>query len=255
MSDSLRPHGLYSPWNSLGQNSGEGSLSPLKGIFPIQGLNPGVLHCRQILYQLSHKGSPRILEWVAYSFFSGSSWPRNQTRVPCIGGRFFTNWATREETNNMQIHRNHVCKGCVLTTTIKVEQGVKDAVWVNGQGQSVCRGVVKQVGELFPRYLGQREQHLQRPWGRTVLKNVGGATRRLVSWEQREWGGVEGGDFKQVWTPDQVRPCWPRGWCGFWKPLQEESGFWGSRARAAHMTSPKTACLCSPIFPRSHFQA
>ena len=58
VSDSLRPHGLYSPWNSPGQNTGVGSLSLLQGIFPVQGLNPG-LHCRRILYQLSHKGSPR----------------------------------------------------------------------------------------------------------------------------------------------------------------------------------------------------
>ena len=59
MSNSLRPHGLYSPWNSLGQNTGVGSLSLLQGIFPTQGLNPGLLHCRQILYQLSHKGNPK----------------------------------------------------------------------------------------------------------------------------------------------------------------------------------------------------
>ncbi len=57
MSDSLRPHGLYSPWNSPGQNTGVGSCSLLQGIFPTQGLNPGLLHCRQILYCLSHQGS------------------------------------------------------------------------------------------------------------------------------------------------------------------------------------------------------
>ena len=67
VSDSLWPNRLYSPWNSPGQNMGVGSLSLLQGIFPIQGLNPGLPHCRQILCQLSHKGSPRILEWVAYS--------------------------------------------------------------------------------------------------------------------------------------------------------------------------------------------
>ena len=61
-------HGLYSPWNSPGQNTGVGSLSLLQGIFPTQGLKPGFPHCRQILYQLSHKGSPRILEWVAYPY-------------------------------------------------------------------------------------------------------------------------------------------------------------------------------------------
>ena len=68
MSNSLRPHGLCSPWNSPGQNTGVGSLSLLQGISPTQGLNPGLLHCRHILYQLSHKGSPRILEWVTSPF-------------------------------------------------------------------------------------------------------------------------------------------------------------------------------------------
>ena len=96
MSDSLQPHGLYSPWNSLGQNTGMGSLSLLQGIFPTQGSNPGLPHCRKILYQLSHKGSPRVLEWGAYLFSSGSSRPRNRTRVSCIAGGFFTSWATRE---------------------------------------------------------------------------------------------------------------------------------------------------------------
>ena len=57
-----------------------------------QGSNPGLLHCRRILCKLSHKGRARILEWVAYPFPRGSS----QTRVSCIAGRFFTNWAIRE---------------------------------------------------------------------------------------------------------------------------------------------------------------
>ena len=78
-------------WNSPGQNTGVGSLSLLQGIFPTQGLNPGLLHCRQILYQLSHKGSPRMLVWGAYSFSIRSSRPRNQTRVSCIAGGFLTN--------------------------------------------------------------------------------------------------------------------------------------------------------------------
>ena len=60
MSDSLWSQGLHSPWNSPGQNTGVGSVSILQGIFPNQGSNPGLLHCRQILYQLSHKGSPYI---------------------------------------------------------------------------------------------------------------------------------------------------------------------------------------------------
>ena len=124
----LRPQGLYSPWNSPGQSTGVRSLSLLQGIFPTQGSNPGLLHCRQILYQLSHKGSPRILKWVTYPFSSrssqariepgsalqvesfpaeppgkprntgvgsllllqGSSQPRDRTQVSCTEGRFFT---------------------------------------------------------------------------------------------------------------------------------------------------------------------
>ena len=56
LSDSLQPHGLHSPWNSLGLNTGVGNLSLLQGIFPTQESNPGVSYCRQILYQLRHKG-------------------------------------------------------------------------------------------------------------------------------------------------------------------------------------------------------
>ena len=88
----LQPHGLYSPWNSPGQKTGVGSLSLLQAIFPTQGLNPGFPHCRWILYQLSHQGSPRILEWVNYPFCSRFSWPRNRPGVSCITGGFFTNW-------------------------------------------------------------------------------------------------------------------------------------------------------------------
>ena len=85
-----------SPWDSPGQNAGVGSCSLFQVIFPTQGSKPGLPHCRRILYHLSHNGSPRTLEWVASPFSSGSSWPRNQTRVSCITGRFFTNWAIRE---------------------------------------------------------------------------------------------------------------------------------------------------------------
>ena len=96
VSDSLWPQGLYSPWNSPGQNTGVGSLSLFQGIFPIQGSNPGLPHCRQILYQLSYKGSPRILEWIAYPFSSESSQSRGLIGVSCPGGGFFANWAMRE---------------------------------------------------------------------------------------------------------------------------------------------------------------
>ena len=103
MSDSLQPRGLYSPRDSPGQNTGVGRLSLLRGIFPTQGSNPSHRHCRWILYQLSHKGSPKILEWVAYPFSSGYSRPRSQTGVSGISCRFFTNWAIREAPNVFQV--------------------------------------------------------------------------------------------------------------------------------------------------------
>jgi len=68
----------------------------LWGIFPTQGSNSGLPYSGQILYHLSHQGSPRILEWVVYPFSRGSSWPRNQTRVSCIAGGFFTSRAHKE---------------------------------------------------------------------------------------------------------------------------------------------------------------
>ena len=76
--------------------TGVGSLSLLQRIFPTQGSNPGFSQFRQILYQLSHQGSPGMLEWVAYPFSSGSSRPRSWTWVSCIAGKFFTNWTTKE---------------------------------------------------------------------------------------------------------------------------------------------------------------
>ena len=119
VSNSLQSHGLYSPWNSLNQNTGVGSLSLLQGIFPTQGSNPGLPHCRWILYQLSNHAAAAakslqscptlcnpmdytihgilqagILEWAAFPFSRGSSRPRDRTQVSCIAGRFFTSWAT-----------------------------------------------------------------------------------------------------------------------------------------------------------------
>ena len=88
------------PWtkqsNSPGQNTGIGCLSLLQGIFLTWASNLGLPHYRWILYQLSHKGSPITLEWVAHPFSRGSSWSRNWTRVSCIAGVFLTNWVIRE---------------------------------------------------------------------------------------------------------------------------------------------------------------
>ena len=103
MSDSLRTPGLHSPWTSPGQNTGVGSLSLLQEIFLTQGSNPDLPQCRYIPYQLSQQGSPRILEWVAYPFSSGSSHLRKRTTVSCIAGGFFTNWAIREAQHQLRV--------------------------------------------------------------------------------------------------------------------------------------------------------
>ena len=80
------PPGSSVHGDSPGKNTGVGCHALLKGIFPAQGSNPGLQHCRQILSCLRHQGSPRILEWVAYPFSRGTSQPRNWTRVSCITG-------------------------------------------------------------------------------------------------------------------------------------------------------------------------
>ena len=73
MPNSLRSHGLQFTGssvhgNSPGKNTGVGCRALLQGIFPTQGSNPGLPHCRHVLYQLGHQGSPWISEWVAYPF-------------------------------------------------------------------------------------------------------------------------------------------------------------------------------------------
>ena len=111
ISNSLWPHNCSLPGSSVhgdspGKNAGvgchallQGIFAHLQGIFPTQGLNPGVPHCMWILYYLNHQGNPRILEWVAYLFSRGSSWLRDRTWVFCIAGSFLTSWANREDHN------------------------------------------------------------------------------------------------------------------------------------------------------------
>ena len=75
--------------DSPGKSMGVGCHILLQGIFATQGSNPGILHCRQILYYLSHQESLWIQEWVVYPFSKGTFQPRNQTRVSCIAGELF----------------------------------------------------------------------------------------------------------------------------------------------------------------------
>ena len=80
VSNSLRPHGLYSPWNSPGQNTGVGGHFLLQWIFQTQGLNPGLLHCRQILYLLSHDRSPCTYGSIHFLPRSTPVWPASRWR-------------------------------------------------------------------------------------------------------------------------------------------------------------------------------
>ena len=72
MSDSLWSHRLYSPWKSPGKNTGVGSPSLLQKIFPTQGSHPCLLHCRWILYCLSHQGRPFSSVQFSHSVVSDS---------------------------------------------------------------------------------------------------------------------------------------------------------------------------------------
>ena len=109
VSDSLQPQGMQSsrllwPWGFSRREYSVGCHVLLQGIFPTQGSNPVLPHYRWILYHLSHQGSPRILEWVAYPFSKGTSPPRNQTSVSWIAGRFFTSRATWETLYSEKEH-------------------------------------------------------------------------------------------------------------------------------------------------------
>ena len=84
--------------------TGVGCLAFLQVIFPTQGSNPGLPHCRRILYHLSHQGSPWILELVVYPFSKGSSWPRNQTGVSWIAGRFFLHQLSYQGSSTLYIY-------------------------------------------------------------------------------------------------------------------------------------------------------
>ena len=81
VSGSLWPHGLYSPWNSPGQNTGVASLSLLLWIFPTQGLNPGLLYCRQTPYHLSHL---LLFHFTVTSFTANSEWWEEQHYAPIL---------------------------------------------------------------------------------------------------------------------------------------------------------------------------
>ena len=154
MSNSLRPHGLYSPWHSPGQNTGV-SIVPFSRVSSQPtDRTQSLPHCRWILYQQSHKGSPRILEWIAFPFSSGSSRPRNWIRVSHIAGRFFTSWATREaligepELTFLAMGSRHWSSGCPVDA-LSLASGPGSITMHRGHGHRQLSS------EQGPHYQGQ----------------------------------------------------------------------------------------------------
>jgi len=91
LSDSFRPHGLYSPWNSPGQNTGVGNHSLLQGIF-----KPRYPSLQADSFPAEPPGKPKNTGVGSLSFSSRYCRPRNQTGVSCIVGGFFISWTTKE---------------------------------------------------------------------------------------------------------------------------------------------------------------
>ena len=96
MSDSLRLRGLHSPCNSPWPEYWSGSPFPSPGDLPNPGIKPRSPALQEDSLPTKTQGKPKNTGWVAYPFSGGSFRPRNWTRVSCIAGRLFTNWAIRE---------------------------------------------------------------------------------------------------------------------------------------------------------------
>ena len=151
---------LLCPWDFLGKSSGVDCHFLLQGIFPTQGSNPGLPHCRQTLYQLNYQGSlnalqrkvlvaqswptfsnpmdcslpgssvhrileARILDWIAISFSKESSQSRDWTWITCIASRLFTVWATRE-----------VLRYQHFTSRVKVIMFIEE-LWLQRNGEMI----------------------------------------------------------------------------------------------------------------------
>ena len=95
------PPGSFVHGDSSGKNTRVGCHALLQGIFPTQGSNPGLPHCRYILYCPSHQGSPRILEWVGCPFSRGACRPRNRMACPALQADSLAAELTRKPNVNV----------------------------------------------------------------------------------------------------------------------------------------------------------
>ena len=110
VSDSLRLHGLYSPWNSPGQNTDVGNLSLLQGIFLNQEPNWGLLPCRQILYQLSYQGSPLSTPEI---WLISKRWEANEVGL-------MDQTAAQNSTHKLEAMKNRSRAGCAVSVNVAV---------------------------------------------------------------------------------------------------------------------------------------
>ena len=172
-----RPPGSSVHGDSPGKNSGVGCHSLLQVIFSTQGSNPGLPHCRQILYHLSHQASPRILEQVAYPFSSGSSQPRNPMGL----------LHCRQILYQLSYHRSP----CNLLCPYKVS--MKGIHWVQFAAQDPLHWVARNLTPV--RGLAELFHH----W------NLGG-----VGWNSRVGGcrGSVGRNWVSLWSPESGNPQW-----------------------------------------------
>ena len=154
MSDSLWPHGLYSPWNSLGQNTGVGSLSLHQGISPTQGSNPGLPHFGRILYQLSHQESP-----CKSSFFP-------------VHEKNFNNSISSGNYNNFSSMYNTFWLSHHSDTTISQARADVRAIWLRHLSPHWLPGLIRLIWlarRVSPSSLPHRSIKLHAPSKRTAI--------------------------------------------------------------------------------------
>ena len=174
-----------------------GSLSLFQGIFPTQELNPGLPHCRRILYQLSHQGIPRRLEWVAYPFSNVSSQPRNWTRVSCIaGGVLPTELWGKPRMNNLSYPYPQDSFSCTVFKednhlTSKYIPGLKgkQVIFLSSSPQASWRKEFLTNAFTFRRGFKWRAISLDFPDSRSTVKLLRELKKKLIS-QGEERGAV-----------------------------------------------------------------
>ena len=107
VSNSLRPHGLYSPWNFPGQNTGVGSLSPSPRYLPNPGIEPRSPALQAGSLPAESQGKPKNIGGNCHFLFRGSFPPRDQTQVSCVScivGRFLTTELPGKPMGYLEMH-------------------------------------------------------------------------------------------------------------------------------------------------------